>query len=891
MGNRADLIAAAKKKYEREQLVAQAKVKFAAENPPEADAATTAANVGRSALEGLTFGASEPVISGINAVTAQLWQAAQEAKDPVEFASKLADLDRLSKNYDVDVEARRKFEAENPTKSMVAETTGNFLPMVMSGGTGAAAKALPSAIDSTGVAARELLSKIPGVAELLKSKGLMGSAARIVESGAAGAAQGAAADIVKKTFEEPTGFIQPQDDVPSTGEAALFGAKFGAGMQAVPEIARQGARALEAGGKTAARVLTGVKANDIDYYLANPDRVRNAKSVDEIKIEIDSTMQKLRDDVENATLNKDQAKDAVKIAESKLDDLIRENKNLLANQKAEVRAKLREAQADFNIAKKVAVSNVKNARLPISADDVLDSVNDVKRQVSDLSSESYKILGSHEGAFSIKGVADDIKNIQNGLKTKGQLLSKDSEAASNVLENWKSKIEGFSDQELTAKEIKQVIQELDSDIRTSGDKLAGSFSDKTYDALMDLRRAFDSKIKEAVPGYSEIMQETAKMNQLRGQLAKMFGKRESVVSKLTRIDAPGLAIERQALKELGERTGRDFTNPLDEYLATKGQTRTPIAQEELFRSLPEHGDYAAALADEARTRLPNYGKNLLDRVTTASPEAQALRQAQSGLGQADEALMGAKTALDPFKKITPQNSENVIRTLLGERTRKIELKKLMASLGQVPDEDFVALINDLRVKDQFEKGGGMGSANTNLWAALSGGFGLAMGDPTFGLASAGAGASFGRFMDAYGGQVTKKVLDGIIFMRGIPTLQKVSAALADVPPAAVNQVKNDLIRMVTIGNSTGGVVIPADQRGDVAQDIKGAENLSNIEKANAINDMNKTGKVDAATMQKLMIGDAKPPPTAIPKPQGAAQPQRDLKSVTDFIKNKKQEAY
>lgn len=169
MGNRADLIAAAKKKYEREQLVAQAKVKFAAENPPEADAATTAANVGRSALEGLTFGASEPVISGINAVTAQLWQAAQEAKDPVEFASKLADLDRLSKNYDVDVEARRKFEAENPTKSMVAETTGNFLPMVMSGGTGAAAKALPSAIDSTGVAARELLSKIPGVAEDRKS--------------------------------------------------------------------------------------------------------------------------------------------------------------------------------------------------------------------------------------------------------------------------------------------------------------------------------------------------------------------------------------------------------------------------------------------------------------------------------------------------------------------------------------------------------------------------------------------------------------------------------------------------------------------------------------------------------------------------------------------------
>lgn len=890
MGNRADLIAAAKKKHEREQLVAAAKAKFASDNPPEADLATQAANVGRSALEGVTFGASEPVISGINAATTQLWQAAQESKDPAEFLSKLTDLERLGANYEADVQARRKFEAENPTTSMIAETTGAVAPMVMTGGVSAAAKAIPSAIDATGAGAQNLLSKIPGVKALLESKGVLGSGARIAESAVGGAAQAATQDLLKKAVQEPTGFIQPQDQVPSVAESALMGAKFGAGARAIPEVITQGARAIEATGKGAARVLTGVKGADIDAYLANPDRIRNAKSVEEIKMELDSTVQKLRDDVDNAVINKDQAKDALKQAEYKLDDLVRENKNILATQKAEIRGKLREAQADFNIAKKAAISGVKNARLPISPDDVLDSVNDVKRQVSELSGESYKILGKHKGTFSLDGVGNDIGEIQNGLKTNGQLLSKDSEAAFDLLEGWKSKIKNFDKTEVSAQDMKKIIQELDSDIRKSGDKLAGSFSDKTYDALMDLRKSFDSKIKTSVEGYEGIMQETAKLNQIRGQLSKMFGKRESVVSKLTRIDSPGLSLERDALKQLGQQTGRDFANPLDEYLATKAQTRTPIAQEELFRTLPEHQEYVTALAENARAGQPGYGKGLLDKITTASPEAQKLRAAQAGLGQAEEAVGGARAALEPFKKITPQNSENVIRTLMGDRTRKIELKKLMASLNQVSDEDFGALIEDLRIKDQFEKGSGMGSANTNMWAAVTGVTGMIMGDPTMGIASAGAGASFGRFMDAYGPKVTKKVLDGIIFMRGVPTIQKVSSALSDIPPAALEQIKNDLIRVVTIGNSSGGVVIPADQRIDVAQDLKSADNLTNLEKAQAITEMNKTGSVNSQTMQKMIVGEAKQEPIIIQN-QPKSQPQTNLKSITDFIKNKKQEAY
>lgn len=483
-------------------------------------------------------------------------------------------------------------------------------------------------------------------------------------------------------------------------------------------------------------------------------------------------------------------------------------------------------------------------------------------------------------------LGDDFKVIEKKVPIKDLYGSADS-----ILEfgyspkGAKAKVGG-----LTGGEVKKIIQELDSDIRSYGDKLAGDFSDKTYNSLMNIRRILDSRIKTQVPGYAEIMEETAKMNQLRAQFSKLFGRREAVVSKLSKIDSPAKSIERDALKQLGQITGKDFSSPLEEYMATKAQGGTPIALENLRQSLPEQEAYRSALAMSARASRPEYGRDLLLKAQTSSPQAQAARQAGQTLTQAEEQLIAARGALEPYKKITPQNSENVIRTLLGDRTRKIELKNMMRSLSQVTDQDFINMIEDLRVKEAFEKPAVQGSRNVNLWALTTGAVGAVMGDPTLGLASAGAGSQVGAFMDMYGPKVTRRVLDGIVMMRGLPTVQKINSTFADIPEPVKKDLRDSLIRMVVAGNSSTGIVIPDDMKIEVAQDIKDSKNLSNIEKAKTITEMNKTGSVDSAAIQKVMIGEEKP--TEVPqKPVQQAPPVDRLKNVTDFIRSKKVEAY
>ncbi len=887
------LIAEAKKKFERDQLVAEAHAKFDSEQKPASDPVEDVAQMGRSALEGVTLGISEPVVSGINAVTGSIYSAAQEAKDPLEFLDKVSEIDRLSSQYDADVEHRRKYEHDNPMKTMTAEMTGSVAPLLVSGPVGAAVKAGPAAIDAIGLGAKALISKYPVIAKILESEKFAGSAARIAESAISAGVQAGSQEAIKRAAQETTGFIQPQDNEPSIAEAALTGAKFGGAMKAVPEMITQGVKSAGAIGKGAARVFAGVKGESIDAYLANPERIKNAKSIEEIKMEVDATMAKLRDDVDNAVINKDQAKVALKEAESNLDDLIKQKKNITATQKADIKQSYKEAQSNLNMAFKEKTSEIKNARLPIQSDDILDSVENVKTQVSDLSKESYKLLDDHKGTFNLKGAGSEIGKIQKELAVNGQLLSKDSETAYSVLDMWKGKLGKIAGgTALPGRDVKRIIQEIDSDIRQYGDKMAGDFSDKTYNSLLRVRQVLDKRIKAEVAGYAEIMAETAKMNDLRGQFSKMFGKRESVISKLGSIDSPNKVLERDAVKQLGQLTGKDFATPLEEYLATKAQARTPIALDNLKASLPENEAYKTALAAQARAGRPEFGQVSIQKALTSSPQAQSARVAEQAFNTADEAAMVAKGALDPFKKVTPQNSENVIRTLLGDRTRKIELKKLMTGLGNVSDQDFASMIEDLRVKEAFEKPAMQGSRNVNLWAILSGAFGATMGDPTFGLMSAGAGAQLGSFMDMYGPKITRKVLDGMVAIQGMPTVQKINSVFADIPEGAKEQLKSSLIRMVTIGNSSKGVVIPIEQRFDVAKDLHGSHSLTNTEKAKAITEMNKTGAVNSQVMQKLMIGDEKPVEEGEELPQQPEAPKVDrLKSVTDFIKDKKQEAF
>lgn len=893
------LVAEAKKKFQREQLIAEAKAKYAAENEQPADDLSIgqkAANALRSGAEGLTLGLSEPVFSGIMAGEQHLKQSIQDAGSPGEFVENISNVEALKKQYEADVARRRQFKEQNPRTQMYSEVTGAALPALISGGATAplsgaemAATAIPAAVDATGNLASQAIRQIPKAAAVLESPGVVGSAARIAEAGAKSATQGVVGAGLQQEIEGSTGFLKPEEKVPLS-EIAATSALLGGGMRAIPETITQGAKTL----KGAAKVFTGVKPEMIDEYLARPEAIRNAKTIEEIKDEVDASVQRLKDDVDTAKISRDEAKDLMRQNQERVDDLIRENKNILSSQKADIKMQLRQAQSELNDAFKQKQAEIKTARLPIQADDVLDSVEDVKRQVSELSGESYKILGAEKGKVNIAKLPDAMERIKQEMTVGGEIISKDAKNAFDTVQGYQEKFAAIAEKnkgEVSFPQVKQLIQEIDKDIRRAGDKMAGDYNTDTYNALMGVRSELDSILKDRVAGYREVMEETAKMNSLRRDLVKAFGSREGATSKLSRIDAANLQNDRQLLTTLGERTGKDFKSPLDEYMATKAQGRTSVSLDQVKQNLPEYGNYVDALAQQARASRPEYGRALLEKAATASPEAQALRSSQTAYQSAGQSLDTAKAALEPYKRITVNNSENYIRTLMGDKTRKIELRRLMTGLGQISDQDFMQMINDLRVRETFEKGNAMGSSNVNLWAALGGGVGFALGDPTLGAATATAGAGFGKIMDVYGPKITRRVLDGMIYMKGIPTVQKINQAFADLPAPLRDQLKNDLIRAVSIGNSSEMVTVSPEDKAEISADIKNSEGLNSIEKANAINSINKKGAIDSMLMQKVMIGEEKAPdPAQPPELQNRPKAPR-LEQITDFVKQRKPEAY
>ena len=242
MPSREELIKQAEQKYQREQLIAQAQEKWLKESepPPELSFGQKSAQALRSGMEGLTFGLSEPVVSGLMAAEQNIKKAAQESKGLSEFVKKAINPERIKSEYEADVQRRRSFEAENPILAMSSEMAGAIVPAALSGGSSAIARGmqvLPEAFTAGGQAISKGLSKLPLVSSALESKGVIGSAARIGEQALVSGAQAAGAEALKRSVQEPSGFIKKEDNLPGIAESAVFGAKFGGMIAGLPEIA------------------------------------------------------------------------------------------------------------------------------------------------------------------------------------------------------------------------------------------------------------------------------------------------------------------------------------------------------------------------------------------------------------------------------------------------------------------------------------------------------------------------------------------------------------------------------------------------------------------------------------------------------------------------------
>lgn len=158
--------------------------------------------------------------------------------------------------------------------------------------------------------------------------------------------------------------------------------------------------------------------------------------------------------------------------------------------------------------------------------------------------------------------------------------------------------------------------------------------------------------------------------------------------------------------------------------------------------------------------LKQFRKFLSEGLKDASPE---YKKAMEKLSKKTGTLEKASKAFGK-ENTTASKIKSIARGLRpGDR-------KALEQLGEYAGQDYMQAIDDVLVKEAFEKTHQMGSRNVNLFGILAGAVSASMGDVS-GLLGAGAGAALGATADKYGPAMTKRVIDIIMDAKANPKYQ------------------------------------------------------------------------------------------------------------------------
>lgn len=558
-------------------------------------------------------------------------------------------------------------------------------------------------------------------------------------------------------------------------EGLQFGGAVGGGLPAAVEGLKTTGVLAKKGGQKLMTTIFGVSEENIERARANPNLLtEKAPTMEGVKDILDQTVGKLRDDVERYKQK---------------------------HQGSSLEAK--ETKAALKEATKLRKEAIKDARLPKETQNQLaDAIEDLKSNVIKESKESYEVLEKSNALIDIGPVKQELASQREALKIEGELLGTSAQSADKKLSEIQNLVSKLPDK-TDPKVIKKIIQRLDKE--TSYGFVSGEFGDEANNAMKSVRRAFDVGLKE-IPEYRAKMESIAPKADLLSQASQKFGKPEQRISKLERIDAPTMEIERNLLGQLGKETGRDFLTPIQDMMSLKAQGKGVQAEKQLMRSLPEFQDYERAIVKQRTS------SNLLAQ---------------------------AKKELEPFKGITPEKSERFLNSVLGPNS--VEQRAKLEQISQLADQDLLKMAQDANTAASFDKGYMQGSRNVNLWAMLmKGAIGGAAGGVTGGWEGLTGGALIGATVDRYGPAMAKQILKGMARIEGMPTIQKIRVAMPDIPPERqeelISQLRDYIIRAKAVEN----VSVSPEMIEQTKLDINNSK-MNSIEKARNLNSLNRNG--------------------------------------------------
>ncbi|GAG01833.1 unnamed protein product, partial [marine sediment metagenome] len=253
------------------------------------------------------------------------------------------------------------------------------------------------------------------------------------------------------------------------------------------------------------------------------------------------------------------------------------------------------------------------------------------------------------------------------------------------------------------------------------------------------RKGISEFLKDAVPEYKTKMLDVAEDAKLLSEINKFAKTPDRLRSTMSRINTPNSKEKRQAIKRLGEKLNIDY----DEALERSAKTKRLLSSDKALR--------------EAKGKLPE--AKSLEEIRKIG--GHKLTTAQNKLKVADEKL---KKALESYNSIRAlKNAPN--RTITSVRSKN---KLALESISKLDDKDFVQMVDDAWVLDQFTKHAERGSRNVNLFAMIGMGTGVIAG----GGLNPGAialGGMLGAAVDRFGPQMTKKIINNVMRLKRIPT--------------------------------------------------------------------------------------------------------------------------
>ena len=736
----------------------------------------------RSMAQGLTGGLSEPAITALQAPILSGGSAYMNARDAgLDFISSMkagiqaaTDPEELQQAMEFDIERRKELKAQMPVVDVMAQIGGAVTPGSVPSRLFGAAGTAVSNIPGIGQAAGFIPSIIRGGLQAGLAAAPTLAVSELSQVGSEGLVGG---DVAQGISEIPEKVIS------GVGEAAKFGAAIPGAIGTIKGAAGLPKKLLAAFG--------GVRKDVIDKYLSNSERINNSANRSQLVQSIKDAAKNVQDDFDSAKINIDKAKilhaEAVKEAEKRA-----------ANTKIDISEEIKELEQRASFLFQEKKEAIKAASTPLEIIDQVDnSLNELKNRVIGGSSLAVAPL-ENSAVFPEKGkILSAITKEMNKLKVAGALVGEADLAAYNKLGSIRDRIKemksgympGQRGERLQATDVKKIIQSLDKDIEYLQNQR--DFSGAFDGAAAKARRSIDSIIKEQIPEYGAIMEDVSKNSRILAEANKMMGDKNSIALLLKRISNPQAIKEKQLLKQIGDEIGIDFSSVVGEAEKARSTLASPTGLLRLKSEIPDAQKAAQLRGELSKARRPGVTIDAIERETSKSKQA---------IVDAEKTLLQKTSDKNYISELLGKDSaEKSLETFLSS-SRESNIRKF-ERLSQLTGQNFIDAVEDLKTLTAFSKEATQGSRNVNLWKAIGTATGvltgIGRGSPeavaTFGMVGAGLGA----YLDKYGPETTKKILDGVIKIRNNPTVQQINSL--KIP----DQAKKDLVNSLNIYNSSG----------------------------------------------------------------------------------------